>query len=105
MTIHSVIIRVLDRQNIGCRYGKVCNIGNRYFLKLYRYSYLPIFLDVPLCLIVTILCCVDDHFISFVVLLLLTMVCIEFCHFICTVPRKNKLVMHIRSAIDIGFFQ
>ena len=32
------------------------------------------------CLIVTILCCVDDHFTSFVaVLLLSTMVCSEFC--------------------------
>ena len=35
------------------------------------------------CLIVTILFCVDDRFTSFVaVLLLLTMVCSEFCHVI-----------------------
>ena len=44
------------------------------------------------CLIVIILCCVDDHFTSFVaVLLLLTMVCSEFCRVICAVPRKNSL--------------
>ena len=44
------------------------------------------------CLVVTILCCVDDHFTSFVTfLLLLTMVCSEFCCVICAVPRKNSL--------------
>ena len=44
------------------------------------------------CLIVTILCCVDDHFTSFVaVLLLLTMVYSEFCRFICAVPRTISL--------------
>ena len=45
------------------------------------------------CLVVTILCCVDDHFTSFVtvLLLLLTMVCSEFCCIICAVPRKNSL--------------
>ena len=59
------------------------------FLKLYRYIYLLI-LNLMQCLIVTILCCVDDHFTSFVaVLLLLTMVCSEFCPVICAVPRKT----------------
>ena len=43
------------------------------------------------CLIVTILCRVDDHFTSFVAVLLLTMVCSEFCHIICAVPRKHSL--------------
>ena len=49
--------------------------------------------NLILCLIVTILCCVNDHFTSFVVvvLLLLTMVCSEFCCVICAVPRKNSL--------------
>ena len=42
--------------------------------------YLPIFLyNLMHCLIVTILCCVDDHFTSFVAIVLLTMVCSEFC--------------------------
>ena len=45
------------------------------------------------CLIVTILCCVDDHFTSFVaVLLLLTMISSEFCPVICAVPRRNSLL-------------
>ena len=44
------------------------------------------------CLIVTILCCVDDRFVVlFAVLLLLTMVYSEFCRVICAVPRKNSL--------------
>ena len=43
------------------------------------------------CLIVTILCSVD-HFTSFIaVLLLLTMVCSEFCHSTCAVPRTISL--------------
>ena len=61
------------------------------------------------CLIVTILCCVDDHFTSFVaVLLLLTMVCSEFCPVICAVPRKNSLScisdrLSISASLNIGY--
>ena len=40
------------------------------------------------CLIVTILCCVDDHFTS---LLLFDYGCSEFYRVICAVPRKNSL--------------
>ena len=57
------------------------------------------------CLTVTILCCVDDHFTSFVaVLLLLTMVCSEFRPIICAVPRKNSLLcISDRLSISASF--
>ena len=58
------------------------------------------------CLIVTVLCCVDDHFTSFIAVLLLlpmAMVYSEFCRVLCAVPRKTCTVCH-GSAIDIGFF-
>ena len=57
------------------------------------------------CLVVTIFYCVDNHFTSFVVnLLLLTMVYNEFLlYYMCNTWEK-ELVMYIGSAIGIGFF-
>ena len=53
------------------------------------------------CLIVTILCCVDDHFTGFVaVLLLLLWFAVNFV----VVPKKNSLSLYIRLAMKIGFF-
>ena len=54
------------------------------------------------CLVVTIFYCVNDHFTSFVaILLLLTMVYNEYYMFN---TREKQLVMYIGSAISIGFF-
>ena len=57
------------------------------------------------CLVVTIFYCVDNHFTSFVaILLLLTMVYNEFLlYYMCNTWEK-QLVMYIGSAIGIAFF-
>ena len=53
------------------------------------------------CLVVTIFYCVDNHYTSLVViLLLLAMVYNEFCYIICVIHSKKQ----IGSAVDIGFF-
>ena len=58
------------------------------------------------CLVVTIFYCVDNHFTSFVaILLLLTMIYNEFYYIICAIHGKNSLLCtYIGSAIGIGFF-
>ena len=58
------------------------------------------------CLVVTSFYCVDNHFTSFVaILLLLIMVYNEFYYIICAIDGKKQLVMYIGSAIGIGSFQ
>ena len=57
------------------------------------------------CLVVTIFYCVNNHFTSFVtILLLLTMVYDEFYYNYMYNTWEKQLVMYIRLVIGIGFF-
>ena len=57
------------------------------------------------CLVVTIFYCVDNHFTSFVaILLLLTMVYNEFYYIICAIHRKNSLLCILDRLSLLAFF-
>ena len=61
------------------------------------------------CLVVTTFYCVDNHFTSFVaILLLLTMVYNEFCYIICVIHGKNSIldwlsVLAYFQTMNIGY--
>ena len=64
------------------------------FLKLYRYfyQYFNWLILLMHCLVVTIFYCVDNHFTSFIAILLLTIVYNEFYYIICAIHGKNSLL-------------
>ena len=96
------------------RIGKIsaADMANFSILAIGIFEIVPIFLPIFYtntnwlillmhCLVVTIFYCVDNHFTSFVViLLLLAMVYNEFLSYY----MGKQLVMYIGSAIGIGFF-